>query len=284
MTESEQISEWWAAHPMTYGERHGEPGYAEGHYELGTREFFERVDREFMSWNRSLHEQRPFDRLFPYERYRGARVLEVGCGLGTMAAGWARAGAEVTAVDLSPTSVAQTRRRFELEGLRGTILNADGRRLPFDQASFDYAYSWGVLHHAPDLGTSLGELVRVLRPGGELGVMLYHRHSFLYWYLIWYLEGILHAERWSLDRLGLASRYGDAGREEGNPYTWPVTRAELRDMLEPRCAELSIRVLGTDLDYVLAVMVPGLGQVLPRLLKKPLARRWGWSLWAEGRR
>lgn len=283
MIDSRQIADWWAANPMTYGDRHGDAAFVERHYELGSMDFFQRVDREFLSWNHPLHGRRPFERIFPYHRYRGARVLEVGCGLGTMASCWARSGARVTAVDLNPTSVLQTRRRFELAGLPGTILEADARALPFDDAAFDYVYSWGVLHHSPELETSLSELLRVLRPNGELGVMLYNRHSFMYWYLIWYLEGILHAERWSLDRLGLASRYGDAGREEGNPYTWPVTRGELREVLEPRCAELSIRVLGTDLDYVLTVLMPGLGYVLPRFLKKPLARRWGWSLWVEGR-
>jgi SAM-dependent methyltransferase len=284
MTDSREIAEWWSAHPMTYGDTHGDTEYAEGHYEPGSREFFDRVDREFFAWNQPLHDDRPFGRIFPYDRYRTGRILEVGCGMGTMAMCWARAGATVTAVDLNSGAVAETRRRFELEGLESSACEADGRSLPFDDASFDYVYSWGVLHHSPDLDRSLSELLRVLRPGGEFGVMLYNRRSFMYWYLIEYVEGVLHAERWNLDRVQLASRYGDAGREEGNPYTWPVTPGELRKILEPRCAELDVRVLGTDLDYVLAVMAPGIGSFLPRALKKPLARRWGWSLWATGRR
>ena len=43
--------------------------------------------------------------------------------------------------------------------------------LPFADASFDYVYSWGVLHHSPDLARSITELMRVLRPGGGFGVM-----------------------------------------------------------------------------------------------------------------
>src|SRR5688572_13182622 len=104
--DASDIQDWWAQNPMTYGATHGQAVYAEGAYEPGTRAFFERLDEEFYSWNVYLHRDTPFDRLFPYEQYsRGGRVLEVGCGLGTMAMNWARHGAAVSAVDLNPTSV-----------------------------------------------------------------------------------------------------------------------------------------------------------------------------------
>ena len=64
--------------------------------------------------------------------------------------------------------------------------------------------------------------------------MLYNRRSFLHWYLTEYVEGFLHiASAASSSPLELASRYGDAAREEGNPHTWPVTEAEVRAILEP---------------------------------------------------
>lgn len=273
------VQRWWADHPMTYGEVHGEA--ADG---LGTPAFFASVDERFLDWNRPLHGSRPFDRIFPYDEYRGARVLEVGCGMGTMASCWAREGAQVTAVDLNPTAVAQTRRRFELLGLQGDIRQADGRELPFADGEFDFVWSWGVLHHSPDLARSLQELLRVARPGGGYGVMLYHRRSLLHAYMTRYVEGWLHLERRFLDDVQLASRYGDAAREEGNPHTWPVTRPELRSMLDAAGGDGRIRVLGTDLDSVLRLMLPGLGDVLPPALKKPWARRFGWSLWAHGHR
>ena len=268
---------------MTYGDVHGAASYGDTKLELGTQEFFDQVDRRFYDWNQPLHGARPFDRIFPYTEHSGGQVLEVGCGMGTMAINWARSGAAVTAVDLNPTSVRQTRRRFEIEGLEAEVLEADGRSLPFDDASFDYAWSWGVLHHSPALESSLAELTRVVRPGGGIGLMLYHRRSFLHWYLTEYVEGFLHMERRFLSPLELASRYGDAGREEGNPHTWPVTAAEVERMLGSSCAEIRSRVLGTDLDGVLAAILPGLDRAVPRWAKKPWARRFGWSLWFDGR-
>jgi ubiquinone/menaquinone biosynthesis C-methylase UbiE len=274
-----EVREWWAEHPMTYGDVHGQSAEA-----LGDPQFFAEVDARFLQWNRPLHGERPFDRIFPYDRYRGGRVLEVGCGMGTMASCWARQGARVTAVDLNPTAVTQTRRRFELLGLEGDVRQADARRLPFDDGAFDYVWSWGVLHHSPDLGQSLRELLRVTRSGGGYGVMVYHRRSLLHWYMTMYMEGFLHMESRFLSDVELASRYGDAAREEGNPHTWPVTRRELHALLSGTGASVDIRVLGTDLDSVLRLMLPGLGERLPAGLKKPWARRFGWSLWAQGHR
>lgn len=282
------VRDWWAEAPMTYGAHHGETEYRDEHgaadkVELGSREFFERVDKTFYSWNRPLHtEDGYFAKIFPYEHYRGREVLEVGCGMGTMAMNWSRQGAHITAVDLTPTAIAQTKRRFECHGLEGRIEEADARRLQFEDESFDYAYSWGVLHHSSDLPSSIQEFFRVLKPGGGFGVMLYNRQSILYWYHVLFLEGLLHAESRFLEPLQLASRYTDGDREEGNPHTWPVTQKEMQALFSPHCRELDIRVLGTDLEGCFQFLLPGLAQRIPRIIKKSWARRWGWSLWIHG--
>ena len=283
MTDNKDVLEWWSEHPMTYGSTHGETEYEDGSYEIGTREFFERLDEEFFHWNSPLHNERPFDRLFPFDEYgTGKKILEVGCGLGTMAMQWAKNGATVTAVDLNPTAIEQTRHRFSLFDLQGNIQQQDATELHFPDHAFDYVYSWGVLHHSPNLETSLSEMMRVLKPGGRFGLMLYNRKSLLHWYSTRYVEGFLHYEKRFLGSVELASRYGDGSRGEGNPYTWPVTRQEVVDLLEPHTSDISVRMLGTELDGVFKLLLPGLGLVLPGWVKKPWARRFGWSLWFSG--
>ena len=155
---------------------------------------------------------------------------------------------------------------------------------PFPNERFDYVYSWGVLHHSPDLERSVAEMFRVLRPGGQFGVMLYHRKSVLQWYQTDWTEGYLHGESQFLNPLELASRYGDGDRDEGNPHTWPVTRAEMRGMFGRHSADLGIQTLGTDLDNIMyqLIPIPGIARRLPAFMKKPWARRWGWSLWMHG--
>lgn len=277
-----EIADWWSNNPMTYGMTHGKTGYEDDQYDFGSKEFFERVDKEFYSWNQPLHSKNPFDRLFPYADYVNKHVLEVGCGMGTMSMNWARSGAIVTAVDLNPVAVAQTRSRFKIYELEGNIKQADANNLGFEDHAFDYVWSWGVLHHSPDLEKSLAEVMRVLKPGGGFGIMLYDRQSILHWYETLYIEGFLHFENNFLGPLELASRYGDAGREEGNPHTWPVTKSEITASLKSYSSDLELKKLGTDLDYAFRHLLPGLGLFLPTWAKKPWARRFGWSLWISG--
>jgi SAM-dependent methyltransferase len=282
-----RIAAYWASTPQSYAEQHGGTTFRDGDrlvtVERGTREYFEYADRTLFAWNAPLHDaSHPFARIFPYTRYAGRDVLEVGCGQGGMAQLWAERGANLTAVDLNADAVRQTQRRFEVFGLTGRIQQADANQLPFSDGSFDYAYSWGVLHHSPDLARSVAEVMRVLRPRGEFGVMLYNRRSLLYGYQILLYEGVVHAERRFLSPLALASRYTDGDREEGNPHTWPVTAREARALFAPQAARLNVRVLGTDLDGVLDSVVPGISRRLPRAVMKAWARRWGWSLWVSG--
>lgn len=283
MTTNGDIQRWWENNPMTYGTVHGLAKYQEGSYQIGSREFFERLDAEFYSWNRPLHAHRPFDRLFPYEEYSdGAKILEIGCGIGTMAMNWALNGSLITAVDLNPTSIMLSAKRFNMIGLSGDIRLMDSNQLDFPGEVFDYGYSWGVLHHSPNLEKSISEMMRVLKPGAGYGIMLYNRWSILHWYLTEYIEGFLHYENRFLGPLELASRYGDGAREEGNPHTWPVTKPEIKQMLKPYSTNVTCRKLGTDLDSSLGYLIPGLGPLLPSWAKKPWARRLGWSLWITG--
>jgi SAM-dependent methyltransferase len=283
MNEKQEIQNWWASNPQTYGDLHGRTDYLGQNFELSSRAFFERLDREFYSWHPRLHQEHPFDRLFPYHEYpAGSRVLEIGCGLGTMAMNWALKGVELTAVDLNPTAIEQTTARFDLYGLSADIRLADANQLPFENNEFDYAYSWGVLHHSPNLEQSIAEMMRVTRPGGGFGLMLYNRHSLYQWYSRDYLEGYLHFENHFLGPLELSSRYTDGDREEGNPHTWPVTKKEMLQIIRPFSRDVQVKILGTDLDNLFKLLLPGLGLFLPAWSKKVWARRFGWSLWIHG--
>jgi len=279
------IRDWWAGSPMTYAESHGNAEYRlpDGSMEqvqLGSKRFYELADSVFYRWNEPLHTKTgKFGRIFDYERYRGKRVLEIGCGMGCMASNWASQGASLTAIDLNPVAVAQTTQRFKVLGLQGQIQEVDAESLPFPDESFDFVYSWGVIHHTPGIRKAIQDIYRVLRPGGQVGLMLYNRESILYRYFVQYQEGLVNMECLFLDELALASRYGDGGREEGNPHTWPVTKKEVLTELIPMFKRPEIKTLGTDVPEALNTWFPRLGQRLPLSWRKALARRLGWSLW-----
>lgn len=161
---------WWTANPMTY----------DWHRDLRlqplTPEWFDAIDREFLHGCRLFATTtQPFDRIIPLDALRGRKVLEIGCGMGLHTETMVRAGAEVTAVDLTPTAIEATSTRLRLKGLQATIRQADAEQLPFEDGRFDFAWSWGVIHHSARTARIVREIARVLRPGGACRVMVYNR-------------------------------------------------------------------------------------------------------------
>jgi len=191
-------------------------------------------------------------------------VLEIGVGLGSDLIRFARAGAKVTGIDLTEHAVQLVRRRLELEGLDGDVQTADAESLPFADASFDLVYSWGVLHHTPDTERAVHEAIRVVRPGGELCVMLYARHSWVS-YGMWVRHALLGGRPWRSLRTVLAAHMESEG-------TKGYTERELRQLFA-----------GLD-DF----RVTKVGTIYDRQIAGPLARlsgdRLGWNLVIRGRR
>ena len=119
-------------------------------------------------------------RLHGYADFSGKRVLDVGSGNGYVLSRYAAAGATTFGIDMTETAIGLCRRRFSLMHLRGQFIVGNAERLPFESGSFDCVCSMGVLHHTPETGSAVREIFRVLRPGGRLIVMFYHRDSLQY--------------------------------------------------------------------------------------------------------
>jgi ubiquinone/menaquinone biosynthesis C-methylase UbiE len=131
-----------------------------------------------------------------FESFRGKDVLEIGCGVGTDGIEFARNGANYVGVDLTPNSVELTRERFKVFGVPGQFEVANAEEgLPIPDASVDYVYSFGVIHHSPAPEKIVGEIYRVLRKGGTFTVMLYNRSSINYHIEIMFLRRLF---KWCL--------------------------------------------------------------------------------------
>ena len=165
MVTIDQVRNYWNNRPCNL--RHSKSP-------VGTKEYFDDVEAR-------RYANEPHNYTFPeFDRWRGKRVLEIGCGLGTDAVNFARAGAIYTGVDLSGESVKLAKQRFEVFELEGEIFEANAEDLDtvFDaHEKFDLIYSFGVIHHAPRPERVVANLPNLLAEGGEIRAMLYAKSS-----------------------------------------------------------------------------------------------------------
>lgn len=162
---------WWSDHPMTY-DWHGNINLARG-----TRAWFDEVDRRFVDASQPYFtSHRPFDRIMP-DDLQGQKVLEIGCGMGLHSLELAQRGAEVHAVDLTDAAVEITQARMKEFEIEAEVQRADAEALPFDNETFDFVWSWGVIHHSACTTRIVREIARVLKPSGQARVMVYNREG-----------------------------------------------------------------------------------------------------------
>ena len=215
-----------------------------------------------------------------FERSRNLRVLEVGVGMGADYLEWLRAGASATGVDLSSASLDRARRRCELAGFQPDLRLADAEHLPFADNLFDVVYSYGVMHHSPDTPQCLREALRVLKPGGEARIMLYH-HPSLTGAMLWLRYGIFR---------GKSLRQSVYDHLE-SPGTKTYTPAEVRTMMAG-FEDVTMSQVFSAGDLLLiqpsarfqSQWYKLVWRFYPRWLVRKLGRRWSLFLLIRGRK
>lgn len=160
----EEVKEYWNRRPCNI--RHSNAP-------IGTREYFDQVEaRKYF-----VEPHIPVFAEFP--KWAGKRVLEVGCGIGTDAVNFARAGANYTGVDLSEESLAIAKQRFDVYGLTGRFEQANAEELDtlFKNETFDLIYSFGVIHHTPNPGGAVASIRKLMTHQSEFRLMVYAKNS-----------------------------------------------------------------------------------------------------------
>ena len=154
----ERVREFWDRRPCNI--RHSPKP-------VGTREYFDEVEaRKYF-----VEPHIPVFAEFP--RWRGKRVLEIGCGIGTDTINFARHGALVTAVELSEKSLEIAKKRAEVYGLQDRIRffwgDAENLTQFVPVEPYDLIYSFGVIHHTPRPERAVNQMRYYAQPG-SLGV------------------------------------------------------------------------------------------------------------------
>jgi ubiquinone/menaquinone biosynthesis C-methylase UbiE len=225
---------WWESTPMRYDWR--EPLTVP----VGTKAYFEEIDSRFLAsaYKYMPWKDIPFEALIPFKELADKDVLEIGTGLGTHAQLLSPYCKSFTGIDLTETASASTRHRLELFGLPGRVLQMDAEDMQFNSNSFDYIWSWGVIHHSADTRRVLTEMKRILRSGGRATVMVYHRTWWAYYFSA-LLRGAFRGQLktyQNLHRVAQAATDGAIARY----YTPQEWREVSRDLFEVE----SIKVYG----------------------------------------
>ncbi len=171
--------------------------------------------------------------------------MEVGCGSGIDAIEFARNGAIVVATDITDNAVQLTKdlaieAKQNITVFKTTIDKMDTVTIKFGDeaavAGFDCVYSYGVLHHIPDVDSVLKEAQRLLKPSGTIMAMLYHKDSILWAYSI--LKRWLGAHL--RDDIVATSLYSE--RIEDCPYTKAYTKQEAIELFSKYFRDVSVSV------------------------------------------
>ena len=183
--------------------------------------------------------------VFEFDKYDGKIVLDIGCGAGIDSMEFARNGAEVWPIDITENAVNLTKQLSVEAGYPMAVQRYNGVDLPFCRSMIDAIFSYGVLHHVPEIDNLMDEIARVLKPGGKFMAMVYNRDSLLF------AHSILHRgldEGEPLDYIKLASRYSE--RNLGCPYTKCYTKQEALEYFSRYFKDVTVSVHYNVIDLV----------------------------------
>jgi SAM-dependent methyltransferase len=175
--------------------------------EIGSRDYFDQVEaRKYMV-------EPHIPSFAEFERWKGKRVLEIGCGIGTDAVNFARAGADYTGIELSAESLELAKTRFQVYGLNGRFIVGNAEELPKElmQEKFDLIYSFGVIHHTVQPENVVANVSRLMSTGGEFRLMMYAKNS------------------WK--NIMIENEFDQPEAQTGCPIAFTYTSGELRHLL-----------------------------------------------------
>ncbi|MEK7116267.1 MAG: class I SAM-dependent methyltransferase [Patescibacteria group bacterium] len=287
---TKRVQSWWNDHPFTLG-----LAAQEGDYDITGRvqeldeHFFREVDRKMRKQygTSGQAEGAPLlSNLVPYADIRGKKVLDIAVGSGWSSVTLAKAGAEVTGIDLTEEAIRMTKRHAEVRGVNVTVQQMDAQEMSFPDATFDYVLAWGCVMHMPDTERALRQINRVLKPGGKMLAYMYNKSSWTYWFNFIFLRGILCGKLLSTrgNTTAIVSRYTDGAPKGGNMLTKVYSPSEATRMYEA-AGYTNVRAwpfyIPHEVDGWPMAKFPFF-RYFPMSVKKWMGERWAWGLIVTG--
>ena len=216
-----------------------------------------------------------------YEKWAGKYVLEVGCGIGIDTVNFARAGANVTAVDLSEKSLELAKKRADLANVPLTLIQANAEEpLPVPDPAYHLIYAFGSIHHSLHPEAILREMLRHSGSGTTLKLMVYNKWS---WKSLWVLLKYGKCKFWKFSEL--IARYSEA--QTGCPVTHVYSRRSIKKLVE----SAGFRVTKVSVDHIFPYEIEAYKQyryertwywkLVPAPIFRWLEKHFGWHLLLE---
>ncbi len=199
-----------------------------------SKDFYEKVDERFFSdvWTFMPWNKVPFDPLIDFASLSKKDVLEIGVGNGSHAQIISGFAGSYTGIDLTEYAVKSTTKRLQLlDQVRPhvSVTRMDAEKMDFADGSFDFVWSWGVIHHSANTRKILEEIHRVLRPGGAVITMVYYRNYWNYYIVSGLFRGIFQGTLWKTRSLH-ETRQGLIDGAIARYYTIPEWRSLVSDL------------------------------------------------------
>ena len=263
-TPVQNVQSYWNSRPCNI--RHSQKP-------IGSKEYFDEVEAR-------KHFVEPHIPGFAeFERWKGKKVMEIGCGIGTAMINFARHGAQVTAVDLSDKSLELAKQRAEVYGLSDRVSFYQANAEDLDQYvpvdTYDLVYSFGVIHHTPHPENVINQIRQYLKPGSTVKIMVYYRYS---WKVLWILLNYGKGQFWRVNEL--VARYSEA--QEGCPVTYIYSKQEAKELLK------GFEIVDMQVDHIFPYYIPDYKEYkytkvwyfrwIPQPLFRLLEKTFGWHL------
>jgi 2-polyprenyl-3-methyl-5-hydroxy-6-metoxy-1,4-benzoquinol methylase len=211
-----------------------------------------------------------------FTRWKGKKVLEIGCGIGTDLINFARIGAQVMAMEISETALEVARERAKIlnheNKIRFYLGNAEQLTHFLPPEKYDLVYSFGVIHHSPHPERIIEQIRHYVVPGSMVKITLYNRYSWkTLWIMLNFAKGKL--QHWPV----IVARHSEA--YHGCPITHTYTRSQARELLEKagfRVTDLKVAAIFPYNKYYF--QKKWYFRHLPPATLKWLEKKFGWQL------
>lgn len=246
--------------------------YAQGHTK-GTKEFFQAVIEK-----RFKEECDWMEDVVNFKRFKGKKVLEIGCGAGYDAYQFCKNGADYTGIDITPDNPIITKKHLSFFNYEPHVLEMDVESLSVSE-TFDYVFSFGVLHHTPNFKKALKNIYNVLKSDGEAQIIVYYKHSIFYILHVVVGDWLL---RLKFLKMSLKERRSKIETTLSNAE--PLVNVYSKKELHALCKEAGFHLIKTDIRKLTREDLPDLPFVkklypyIPDSWLTYLSKKFGWYI------